>query len=71
MLAPNIKKKEWVKEEISKKYDFNTLFLKVKNKITAKQFKDSLQGVYGIVDERVFEKHKKAILDLEKIKKSK
>ena len=71
LLAPNIKKKEWVKEEISKKYDFNTLFLKVKNKITAKQFKDSLQGVYGIVDERVFEKHKKAILDLEKIKKSK
>jgi hypothetical protein len=66
MLAPNIKNKEWVKEEISKKYDFDKLFLKVKDKITSKQFKDSLQGVYGIVDEKVFEKHKKAILDLGK-----
>jgi len=71
MLAPNIKNKEWIKEEISKKYNFNKLFLKVKNKITTKQFKDSLQGVYGIIDDKVFEKHKKAILDLEKIKKSK
>jgi len=71
MLAPNIKNKEWIKEEISKKYNFNKLFLKVKNKITSKQFKDSLQGVYGIIDDKVFEKHKKAILDLEKIKKLK
>jgi hypothetical protein len=67
MLAPNIKNREWVKEEISKKYDFNKLFLKVEEKITSKQFKDSLQGVYGIIDDKVFEKHKKAILDLNKI----
>ncbi|MFA5019893.1 MAG: nucleotidyl transferase AbiEii/AbiGii toxin family protein [Candidatus Pacearchaeota archaeon] len=67
MLAPNIKNKEWIKEEISKKYDFDKLFLKIEEKITSKQFKDSLQGVYGIVDDKVFEKHKKAILDLEKI----
>ena len=67
MLAPNIKDKEWVKKEISKKYDFDKLFLKVKDKITSKQFKDSLQGVYGIIDDKVFEKHKKAILDLQKI----
>src|SRR3989338_8226203 len=71
MLAPNIKDKERIKEEISKKYDFNKLFSKVEEKITSKQFKDSLQGVYGIIDDKVFEKHKKAILDLEKIKKSK
>ncbi|MDO8459593.1 MAG: hypothetical protein Q7S74_00645 [Nanoarchaeota archaeon] len=68
MLAPNIKNKERVKEEISKKYDFNKLFSKVENKITSKQFKDSLQGVYGIIDEKVFEKHKKAILDMGKSK---
>ena len=71
MLAPNIKNKEWVKEEISKKYDFDKLFLKVEEKITSKQFKDSLQGVYGIIGGKVFDKHKKAILDLDKIKKSK
>ena len=69
MLAPNIKNKEWVKEEISKKYDFNKLFLKVQEKITSKQFKDTLQGVYGIIDDKVFEKHKKAILELGKDKK--
>jgi len=67
MLAPNIKNKEWVKQEISKKNDFNKLFLIIKEKISAKQFKDSLQGVYGIVNDNVFEKHKKAILALEKI----
>lgn len=67
MLVPNIKNKKWVKEEILKKYDFDKLFLKVKEKITSRQFKDSLQGVYGIIDDKVFEKHKKAILDLEKI----
>ncbi|MEK6936419.1 MAG: hypothetical protein AABW67_06545 [Nanoarchaeota archaeon] len=67
MLAPNIKNKGWVKQEISKKYYFDKLFLKIKEKITSKQFKDSLQGVYGIIDDKVFEKHKKAILDLEKI----
>jgi len=68
MLAPDIKNKEFVTGEISKKYDFNKLFLKVKEKVTSKQFKDSLQGVYGIIDNRVFEKHKKAILNLEKIR---
>ena len=66
MLAPNIKDKGWIKEEISKKYDFNKLFLKVKEKITSKQFKDSLQGVYGIIDNKVFDKHIKAILELSK-----
>jgi hypothetical protein len=67
MLAPNIKNKKLVKEEISKKYDFNKLFEIIKEKITSKQFKDSLQGVYGILDDKVFEKHKKAILNLDKI----
>jgi hypothetical protein len=67
MIAPNIKDKRWVKQEISKKYDFDKLFFVIKEKITAKQFNDSLQGVYGIINEKVFEKHKKAILALDKI----
>jgi hypothetical protein len=67
MLAPNIKNKEWIKEEISKRYDFDKLFLKVREKIISKQFKDGLQGIYGFIDEPVFEKHRKAILDLGKI----
>jgi len=67
MLAPNIKNKEWIKKEISKKYYFNKLFLKVKEKITSRQFKDNLQGVFGIIDNKVFQKHQKAILNLSKI----
>lgn len=66
MLAPNIKDKNFVKEEISKKCNFNNNFLKIKEKITSKQFKDGLQGVYGYINDVVFEKHKKALLELEK-----
>ena len=44
-------------------FDFEKLFLRVKEKITSKQFKDNLQGVYGIIDDKIFEKHKKALLD--------
>jgi hypothetical protein len=68
MLSVHAKDKDWIKNEISNKYDFNKLFLKIKEKITSKQFKDSLQGVYGIIDNKIFEKHKKAVLGLGKIK---
>lgn len=64
MLAPCIKEKEWVKHEVSKRYDFNDRFAKLKNKITSKQFKDGLQGVFGFVDEQVFNKHKEIIFRL-------
>ena len=32
------------------------------DKVTSKQFKDGLSGVYGYFDAKVFEKHKKTIL---------
>ncbi len=66
MLAPYIKDKEWIKQEISKRYEFNERFSKLKEKILSQQFKDGLQGVFGFVDNKVFEKHKKMILELEK-----
>ena len=66
MLIIHAKDKTWIKEEISKKYNFNERFGKLKEKITSKQFKDGLQGVFGFVDDNVFDKHKKAILELEK-----
>lgn len=76
MLMPQAKDVKWIKEEISKRCDFNDRFARVKDKITSSQFKDNLQGVYGKVDEKIFEKHKKAILELEwrylvKVKKQK
>jgi hypothetical protein len=66
MLALHIKDKKWVKEEISKKYNFNDRFLKLKEKINSKQFKDGLQGVFGLIDNNLFEKHRKEILDIER-----
>lgn len=65
MLMPKVEDKEWVKEEISKRFDFKDRFSKVKDRIVSMKFKDDLQGVYGYIDEVVFEKHKKAVLSLE------
>jgi hypothetical protein len=65
MLALHIKDKKWVKEELNKRYNFNERFSILKEKINSKQFKDGLAGVFGLVDNRLFEKHKKEILEIE------
>lgn len=64
MLIVYSKDKKWIKDEISKKYNFNERFIKLNDKINSKQFKDGLQGVFGIIEDKTFEKHKKAILEL-------
>ena len=64
MLMPSSKDKGWIKQEISSRCSFEDRFSKVKAKITSAKFKDDLQGVYGFVNESVFEKHKKAVLRL-------
>lgn len=63
LLLPLSEHKNWIKEEITKRYDFRNRLNKIKEKISSKQFKDDLQGVYGVIDEIVFEKHKKAFLE--------
>lgn len=60
--AENIK---WIKEEINKRYNFKEKFSKLKDIINSVKFKDNLQGVYSFIDEKTFEKHKKAIFELE------
>jgi len=64
MLMPQAKdiNLNWIKREISNRYDFEDRFKMIKDKITSVQFKNNLQGVYGYVDKTAFEKHKKAIL---------
>ncbi|MBI2146495.1 nucleotidyl transferase AbiEii/AbiGii toxin family protein [Candidatus Woesearchaeota archaeon] len=64
MLAPHIHHPPWVQQEISQRYDFDQGFQKIKEKILSKQFKDGLQGVFGYVEEKTFEKHIKAVLNL-------
>ncbi len=65
MLAPNIKNKEWILQEIESRYDFKNRLKRIKEKILSKQFKDGLQGVYGMINPEVFEKHRKALLEME------
>jgi len=64
MLMPQAKDIGWIKEEIGKRYNFNDRFEKIKEKISSKKFKDDLQGIYGYIEERIFEKHKKAVLEM-------
>lgn len=66
MILPQASNSRWIKEEISKRCNFKDRFEKVKNKIISKQFKDNLQGVYGKIDKKVFEKHEKALMKMAK-----
>ncbi len=62
MMLPNARGKEWIKSEITPRYDFRDRINKIIEKVASKQFKDGLSGVYGYFDAKVFEKHKKALL---------
>ncbi|MBU1201183.1 MAG: hypothetical protein KJ583_04000 [Nanoarchaeota archaeon] len=62
MMFPKSKNKEWMKSEIQMRCDFKDRIAKIIEKISSKQFKDGLSGVYGYFDQKVFEKHKNAIL---------
>ncbi|MEK6941114.1 MAG: hypothetical protein AABW49_04420 [Nanoarchaeota archaeon] len=63
-----VKEKLWVKKEISERYDLKERLSKILHQINSKQFKDELQGVFGMVDGKIFERNKKLLSDLEKIK---
>lgn len=62
MLIAKVKNVDWIKQEITNRYDFNDRFEKIAGKIASKEFKDNLQGVYGMVEDRLFLKHKNAFL---------
>ena len=66
LLINSIKDKKWVKKEVSERYNLKERLSKVLAKISSKQFKDELQGVFGMVDDKAFERNKKLILELEK-----
>jgi hypothetical protein len=62
MMMPNAKNEEWIKSEIALRYDVNERINKIIEKVSSKQFKDGISGVYGSFDAKVFEKHKRAIM---------
>ncbi len=68
MLTSKAKDLKWIKEEIIKKADFNEKFKIIKNKITSQDFRNALQGVYGKIDDKTFERYKEALLELGNLK---
>lgn len=64
LLINFVKDKEWIKKEVSKRVDLKERLSKALNKINAKQFKDELQGVFGMIDNKIFERNRKLISDL-------
>ena len=65
MLAPLIKNRDWIREEVAARTNFQTRFHQIKEKIQSVEFKNNLQGVYGYIDQKTFEKHQRAVLALE------
>lgn len=47
--------------------NFGENFIKVKKLVTSEEFRNNLQGVYGYLDKRVFEKHRDLLLSLERV----
>jgi hypothetical protein len=62
MMFPSVSNKEWIKSEVHKRCNFTEKMNVITEKITSKQFKDGLSGVYGSIEEKVFDKHKKTLL---------
>ena len=63
-MFPKAQNKEWIKSEIEIRHDFSDRIKKIKDKISSRQFKDGLSGVYGNFDQKIFEKHRDALLGL-------
>ena len=66
LLINSVKDKKIVKKEVSERYDIKDRLSKALSKINSKQFKDELQGVFGMIDDKVFERNKKMITELDK-----
>ncbi|MEK6825696.1 MAG: hypothetical protein AABY00_02835 [Nanoarchaeota archaeon] len=65
LLITSVKDKNLVKKEVSERFDLKDRLSKALNKINSKQFKDELQSVFGMVDDKIFQRNKKGISELE------
>lgn len=64
MLISSVKDAGWIQKEIENRTSFSKSCKKIKEKILSSEFKNNLQGVYGSIDENLFEKQKKMLLAL-------
>jgi len=66
MLVSHIKDFKGIRKEVESKVNFKENFEKIKSKVTSQAFRNDLQGVYGHIDDKLFEKQKNLILEMEK-----
>ncbi len=66
LLINSVKDKKWINQEVSQRYNLKDRVSKALSKINSKQFKDELQGVFGMVEDKIFERNRELILELEK-----
>jgi hypothetical protein len=64
MLLPNAKNIGWIKDEVAKRCDVKDKVKIILKKVSGPVFKNDLQGVYGYVEDRVYNQHLKAIESL-------
>lgn len=66
MMLPSCRNQEWILAEITARAGAQDRVQKLLEKVDSKQFKDGLAGVYGRIDQHLFDKHRKAIMRLQK-----
>lgn len=64
MMSYLMRDKKWIRAEIASRYDFNNRFRKIEETVTSKKFRDGLQGVYGLIDDKTFQNSINAIESL-------
>lgn len=64
MILPQVKDFEKIKREVSEKTNFLKQYTKLKYTITSAEFKNNLQGVFGSIPEKIFNRNKELVLKL-------
>jgi hypothetical protein len=64
MLVPYLKNTEFIKQEVSSRCDLKERLGIIRQKVNSKKFRDGLQGVYGLIDNSIYERNVKTILSL-------
>jgi hypothetical protein len=64
LLINSVKDTDWIKKEVSERFDFKNRLSKLVKEISSKQFKDGLQGVFGVIDNKIFERNIKLVASL-------
>ena len=53
----------WIRNEVQQRTNFSEKAKIISEKINSPSFKNNLQGVYGYIEDKIFEKHKKKVLE--------